>query len=126
MLADMAVGVQNARLATYRAAWECDQGRNNTFYASVAKLYAADIANKIAADAVQVDFFRCFQKRKCDQCLILNIDFRRKRIQQRLSRREIDERRENHSGISIKSCFSTFYLTVNFCRFTKERLKFSV
>ncbi|OWA52861.1 Medium-chain specific acyl-CoA dehydrogenase, mitochondrial [Hypsibius exemplaris] len=54
ILADMAIGVQNARLATYRAAWEVDQGRNNTFFASVAKCYAADIANKIAADAVQV------------------------------------------------------------------------
>lgn len=52
----MAVGVQNARLATYRAAWEVDQGRNNTYYASLAKLYAADVANQIAADAVQVNF----------------------------------------------------------------------
>ncbi|OWA52862.1 Medium-chain specific acyl-CoA dehydrogenase, mitochondrial [Hypsibius exemplaris] len=54
MLADMAIGVQNARLATYRAAWEIDQGRSNTFYASIAKCYAADVANKIAADAVQI------------------------------------------------------------------------
>ena len=45
---------QNARYATYRAAWEVDQGRSNTFFASIAKCYAADIANKIAADAVQV------------------------------------------------------------------------
>lgn len=54
ILADMAIGVQNARYATYRAAWEVDQGRSNTFFASIAKCYAADIANKIAADAVQV------------------------------------------------------------------------
>lgn len=54
MLADMAIGVQNARLLTYRAAWEVDQGRQNTYYASLAKCYAADVANKIAADAVQV------------------------------------------------------------------------
>ncbi|XP_055335117.1 medium-chain specific acyl-CoA dehydrogenase, mitochondrial-like isoform X1 [Paramacrobiotus metropolitanus] len=54
ILADMAIKVQNARLATYRAAWEVDQGRNNTYYASIAKCYAADIANEVAADAVQV------------------------------------------------------------------------
>lgn len=54
MLADMAVGVETARLITQRAAWEVDQGRKNTYYASIAKAYAADVANKCATDAVQV------------------------------------------------------------------------
>ncbi|XP_055349451.1 medium-chain specific acyl-CoA dehydrogenase, mitochondrial-like isoform X1 [Paramacrobiotus metropolitanus] len=54
MLADMAIGVQNARLATYRAAWEVDEGRSNTFYASMAKCYAGDVANEVAANAVQI------------------------------------------------------------------------
>lgn len=54
MLADMAIGVESARLATLRSAWEIDQGRRNTFYASIAKALAGDVANKCAADAVQV------------------------------------------------------------------------
>lgn len=54
MLADMAIGVETARLATYRAAWEVDQGRRNTYYASIAKCLAGDVANKCATDAVQI------------------------------------------------------------------------
>lgn len=54
MLADMAIGVESARLATLRSAWEIDQGRRNTYYASIAKALAGDVANKCAADAVQV------------------------------------------------------------------------
>ena len=54
MLADMTIGVETARMATQRSAWEIDQGRRNTYYASIAKAYAADVANKAAADAVQV------------------------------------------------------------------------
>lgn len=58
MLADMAIGVETARLAWMRAAWEVDQGRRNTYYASIAKALAGDVANKCAADAVQVRFKR--------------------------------------------------------------------
>lgn len=54
MLADMAIGIETARLITYRAAWELDQGRRNTYYASIAKSYASDVANKSATDAVQI------------------------------------------------------------------------
>lgn len=54
MLADMAIGIETARLAWMRAAWEFDQGRRNTYYASIAKAWAGDVANKCAADAVQV------------------------------------------------------------------------
>eukprot|EP00045_Choanoeca_perplexa_P005147 m.43761 g.43761 ORF g.43761 m.43761 type:complete len:410 (+) comp12958_c0_seq1:961-2190(+) len=54
LLADMAIGVETARLITRRSAWEVDQGRRNTYYASIAKAYAADVANKSATDAVQV------------------------------------------------------------------------
>lgn len=54
MLADMAIGVETARLAYLLSAWEVDQGRRNSYYASIAKAYASDIANKIASDAVQV------------------------------------------------------------------------
>ncbi len=54
MLSDMAIGVETARLAVQRAAWEIDQGRRNTYYASIAKAYAGEVANKCAADAVQI------------------------------------------------------------------------
>lgn len=54
ILADMAIGVETARLATQRSAWEIDQGRRNTYYASIAKALAGDVANKCATDAVQV------------------------------------------------------------------------
>ncbi|XP_022084242.1 medium-chain specific acyl-CoA dehydrogenase, mitochondrial-like [Acanthaster planci] len=54
ILADMAIGVESARLMTHRAAWEIDQGRRNTYFASIAKALAADVANKCATDAVQI------------------------------------------------------------------------
>lgn len=54
MLADMAIGVESSRLAMYRSAWEVDQGRRNTYYASIAKCLAGDVANKCATDAVQI------------------------------------------------------------------------
>ena len=54
MLADMAIGIEASRLLVYRSAWEADQGRRNTYYASIAKALASDVANKSAADAVQV------------------------------------------------------------------------
>lgn len=54
MLADMAMGVELSRLAFWRAAWEIDQGKRNSYEASIAKCFAADTANKIASDAVQI------------------------------------------------------------------------
>lgn len=54
MLADMAIGIETARMAYLRAAWELDKGRKNTFWASVAKCWAGDVANSVATNAVQV------------------------------------------------------------------------
>ncbi len=54
MLADMAIGVESARLCVWKSAYEIDQGRKNTYYASIAKALAADVANKNASDAVQI------------------------------------------------------------------------
>lgn len=55
ILADMAIGVETARLAWMRAAWEVDQmSPDRSYHASVAKCYAADMANRVASDAVQV------------------------------------------------------------------------
>ncbi|XP_056277627.1 medium-chain specific acyl-CoA dehydrogenase, mitochondrial [Pseudoliparis swirei] len=54
LLAEMAMKVELARMAYQRSAWEVDQGRRNTYYASIAKAFAGDIANQVASDAVQV------------------------------------------------------------------------
>lgn len=54
MLADMAIGIESARLAMYKSAWEVDLGQRNTYLASIAKCLAGDVANKCAADAVQI------------------------------------------------------------------------
>lgn len=54
MLADMAVGVELSRLSWQKAAWDVDNGKRNTYSASIAKCYAGDIANKCATDAVQI------------------------------------------------------------------------
>ncbi|XP_049731575.1 medium-chain specific acyl-CoA dehydrogenase, mitochondrial isoform X4 [Elephas maximus indicus] len=54
LLAEMAMKVELARLSYQRAAWESDCGRRNTYYASIAKAFAGDIANQVASDAVQI------------------------------------------------------------------------
>jgi acyl-CoA dehydrogenase len=54
MLADMAMGVEAARGLTWKSAWLRDQGKKNTYYASMAKAMAGEVANKNAADAVQI------------------------------------------------------------------------
>jgi acyl-CoA dehydrogenase len=54
MVADMARDIEAARLLTYKAAVEMDEGRRNTKFASFAKCFAGDIAARIATDAVQI------------------------------------------------------------------------
>ncbi|KAL1508827.1 hypothetical protein AB1Y20_004922 [Prymnesium parvum] len=54
MIADMAIGIEAARGLVHKSAWEIDQGRRNTMFASMAKAFAGDHANKVVADAVQV------------------------------------------------------------------------
>jgi butyryl-CoA dehydrogenase len=53
-LADMATRLEAARVLTYRAAWERDQGRPTAKQASMAKLSASEAANFIAAEAIQI------------------------------------------------------------------------
>jgi short/branched chain acyl-CoA dehydrogenase len=53
-ISDMKVAVETARLATYRAAWLRDQGRSYKAEASLAKLYASEIAVTCAREAVQI------------------------------------------------------------------------
>jgi acyl-CoA dehydrogenase len=50
----LATGIEASRGLVYKSAFEIDQGRKNTLYASMAKMFAADHANKCAADAVQI------------------------------------------------------------------------
>jgi alkylation response protein AidB-like acyl-CoA dehydrogenase len=55
MLADMAVEIEAARLLTYRAAALKAEGRPRfTREASMAKLYASEMANRVASHAVQI------------------------------------------------------------------------
>ncbi|XP_059619858.1 medium-chain specific acyl-CoA dehydrogenase, mitochondrial-like [Phlebotomus argentipes] len=55
MLADMAIAVETGRISWMRAAHEVDiKSPKKSFYASIAKCYAADMANRVAADAVQI------------------------------------------------------------------------
>jgi short/branched chain acyl-CoA dehydrogenase len=53
-VADMRVRVETARLATYKAAWLKEQGRDYKAAASLAKLHATEIAVTCARDAVQI------------------------------------------------------------------------
>jgi len=53
-LSQMATNIEAARLLTYRAAAMKDQGKPNTKEAAMAKLFASEIAEKCANDAVQI------------------------------------------------------------------------
>jgi butyryl-CoA dehydrogenase len=54
MLADMATEIDAARLLTYRAAWQAEQGRRFTKEAAMAKLFASEAANRAAYKAIQI------------------------------------------------------------------------
>ncbi len=54
MVADMAMGVEAARLLVYKSAWLIDRGENNVKEAAFAKAFAADVVMKATTDAVQV------------------------------------------------------------------------
>lgn len=54
-LADMATEIEASRLLTHRAAQAKDAGHKKTgIYASMAKLYASETANKVCGDAIQI------------------------------------------------------------------------
>jgi acyl-CoA dehydrogenase len=53
-LADMATGVESARLLAYRAAWLCSRGKPFTREASMSKLHCTDTAMQVAVDALQI------------------------------------------------------------------------
>ena len=53
-LADMATKIDLARLVTYKAAWNFDQGRIDPKLTSMAKMYAARTAVEVADEAIQL------------------------------------------------------------------------
>jgi alkylation response protein AidB-like acyl-CoA dehydrogenase len=53
-LADAATHIEAARLLTYRAAYLKDQDERTTMESAMAKLYASEIAVKVADDCVQI------------------------------------------------------------------------
>jgi alkylation response protein AidB-like acyl-CoA dehydrogenase len=53
-LADMATQIDAARLLTLRAAWLKDNRRQTTKESAMAKLYASEIAVKVAEEAIQI------------------------------------------------------------------------
>jgi alkylation response protein AidB-like acyl-CoA dehydrogenase len=50
----MKMDVAAARLLLYRAAWLYSQGKKCPMEASMAKLYASEMANRVTAQAVQI------------------------------------------------------------------------
>ncbi|MFN2537199.1 MAG: acyl-CoA dehydrogenase family protein [Mycobacteriales bacterium] len=53
-LADMATEVEAARWLVYRASWLADEGLPHRKEAAMAKLYASEVANRVASAGVQV------------------------------------------------------------------------
>jgi short/branched chain acyl-CoA dehydrogenase len=53
-LADMAVAIELGRNQYLKAAWLKDNGRPHTFEATAAKLFASEMAEKVASDALQI------------------------------------------------------------------------
>ncbi len=54
MFADMAMAIETARLAVYRAAVAVDEGaRDVSYWAAIAKCYASDVAMRVTTDCVQ-------------------------------------------------------------------------
>jgi len=54
MVAQMALKVDTARLLTYRAAWQVDQGIDDLGALSMAKLHATEVGSEVANLAIQV------------------------------------------------------------------------
>jgi acyl-CoA dehydrogenase len=54
MLADMETEIHAARLMTYHAAWKLDQGLRASHEAAMVKVYASEMANRVADKALQI------------------------------------------------------------------------
>jgi acyl-CoA dehydrogenase len=54
MLADMATGIEAARLLTWRACWLVDQGMDSTAASSMCKVFASETAERVCSHAIQI------------------------------------------------------------------------
>ncbi|RYV49741.1 acyl-CoA dehydrogenase [Pengzhenrongella frigida] len=54
MIADMVTEVEAARLLVYQAAWRKDAGLSYTREAAIAKLFASEVATRVAGKAIQI------------------------------------------------------------------------
>ena len=54
LLADMAKDIEAGRLLCWQAAWMIDNGHKNTYQASIAKAFCADMCMRICTEAVQI------------------------------------------------------------------------
>ncbi len=54
MLADMATEIDAARLLVRRAAWKQDTGARFSMEASIAKLFASELATRVTHKAIQI------------------------------------------------------------------------
>lgn len=53
-IANMYKDIEAARLLTYKAAWEADQGMDNNLSSSIAKAFASDVVMNVTTEAIQV------------------------------------------------------------------------
>ncbi len=54
ILAEMARDIEAGRLLCWQSAWLIDKGYRNTYQASIAKVFCADMAMRVTTDAVQI------------------------------------------------------------------------
>ncbi|KPV43416.1 acyl-CoA dehydrogenase family protein [Alicyclobacillus ferrooxydans] len=54
MIADSAVEIEAARWLVFNAAWMLDEGMDNRHYASIAKLYGANMGNRVVDRVLQI------------------------------------------------------------------------
>jgi acyl-CoA dehydrogenase len=53
-IANMYKDIEAARLLTYKAAWEADQGLDNNLSSSIAKAFASDVVMNVTTEAIQI------------------------------------------------------------------------
>ena len=94
MLADMAMEMEAARLLTYKAAYLADKNERFTKEASMAKLYASEVAQRAATNAVQIHggygcTNRCPAERYFRDAKILSIAVGTSEIQRMIIARDV-------------------------------------
>lgn len=103
MLANMAVGIEAARLLTYKAAMRLDEGEPATRAASIAKLFGAEMVMRVTSDAVQIlgghGYTRKYPvERLMRDARLISIGGGTNQIQQLIIAREILKEGQQNSG----------------------------